>query len=457
MEGAGITATGVSTDKLGTKIIQIGLAFAVGAGALASSSLLQNVSFWLAITVGLIAVIIGTGLLIRLLWSRASHGKISLLPYQQTALAVFSLMMVVVATEAFFGWRERAASAPKSQSTSSARDDVISENLALAERDRLPLSVEAAAAVAARRGALTMPEQWERRDVTIEGSILSYIWHNALHVHDENFFRRTTPFPPKRPGVFRLTVVGDSMTYGYGVDEKFSYVSLLQDLLGRDFNVEVLNLGRSGWQSEDILGIVRTQLPQLQPDLVFYGVVHNDFLPSQKGQYVARGYEFPIPESLETFLMSHSRFVGFVADAYDAALRTAGLRKDFFDDILEDFAGYQVRFAKDVAAMNQSVTGQGLPPIVTMVLDQYADYDGRGHKITRVAEGALAKAGMQVISIEDYYRRYDGRLFSVSPWEGHADEVAHAIFAAMIVPHLRAHPALQPYRKTSTDVVEAPR
>ena len=125
----------------------------------------------------------------------------------------------------------------------------------------------------------------------------------------------------------------------------------------------------------------------------------------------------------------------------------AGLRADFFDDILQDFAGYQRRFARDVAEMNRFVTARGLPSVVAMVLDQFVYHGGRGYQITQVAERLMQQAGMDVIATEEYYRRFDRQEFSVSRWEGHANEVGHALFASMIARRLESHEALQAFRK----------
>jgi len=430
--------------------VQLGLALATTAAALLGSAYFENVVFWVLCTVASVAAVLSLGLAARCILAIGGT-RMSLLRFQQAALAVFGLALVVVGTEVYLGWRERRAThAPIVRAGAQQRSNT-SRELALVERYDLPLSPEAAANVASRDGVLTMPKEWERQDVRVNRTKRSYVWHGALHVWNQDNFRRSAPFPPKKEGLFRLMVIGDSMTYGQGVDERFIYVTRLQELLGKEFNIEVLNLGACGYQSEDILEVLQTFLPQLEPDLVFYGVVHNDFLPAGQGQYTGRGFEVPIPDAWQAYLMSHARFARFLTDAYDAGLRSAGLRKDFFDDILEDFDGYQQRFGRDVVAMNAFVTGRGLPPIITMVLDQVPVYGGRGYQITKVAEEKLRNAGMDVIALEDYYRRYDGEYFRVSLWEGHADEVGHAIFASMIVPRLQSSPALQPYRKQPAD------
>jgi lysophospholipase L1-like esterase len=93
-----------------------------------------------------------------------------------------------------------------------------------------------------------------------------------LHARDENRFRRTTPFPEKNADTFRVIVVGDSLTFGMGIDKRWTYPAVLERRLCREFNIEILNLGISGWNSEDVLGVIETWVPKLNPDLVIYGV-----------------------------------------------------------------------------------------------------------------------------------------------------------------------------------------
>lgn len=144
----------------------------------------------------------------------------------------------------------------------------------------------------ARHEALTLPDAWRRRKERLEGATSAYTWHGALHVHDEEGFRRLNgPFAAKDPKTFRIMVVGDSLTYGLGVAEEWTYSSLLEQSLQPDYRVEVVNLGRSGYQSADNLSVLHRILPQLEPDLVVHAVCLNDFLPSGAG--IKSSYAFP--------------------------------------------------------------------------------------------------------------------------------------------------------------------
>ena len=74
-------------------------------------------------------------------------------------------------------------------------------------------------------------------------------------------------------------VVGDSLTYGAGIEIEDTFVALLNRWLSPDYRVEVLNLGLAGGQSEDILKVIKKFQAPLSPDLIIYAVCLNDFLP----------------------------------------------------------------------------------------------------------------------------------------------------------------------------------
>jgi hypothetical protein len=298
----------------------------------------------------------------------------------------------------------------------------------------------------AARTTLAMPPEWNRRPVSIAGAEFAYYWHGILHVHNRDSIRLAGTFPEKRPGVFRIVALGDSLTYGYGVAAEETYPAVLERELQSHFRVEVLNLGVSGAQSEDIYRILKAKLPVLRPDLVFYGVCLNDFLPSGVGEYASnRAYQVPIPYG-DHFV--RKTLTGKLFERqYDALLMKLGLREDFFGDILRDFGNYQTRFARDAKAMNAFVLEHGLPAMVAMVLDQYPDTTGRGYMIGQAAERHLGAAGIRVIPAE-YIRRNDGRQdWHVSQWEGHPNQKAHRTFAEEVARAVERLPELQAYRR----------
>ncbi|HML15156.1 MAG TPA: SGNH/GDSL hydrolase family protein [Xanthobacteraceae bacterium] len=300
-----------------------------------------------------------------------------------------------------------------------------------------------------RQWLLTLPEEWQRRDVEVPGARHAFYWHGALHVLNDDNLRWSRPFPPKRDDTYRVMVVGDSFTYGQGIAEEDRFSNLVEQWLGADFRIELINIGHPSYQSADILAEIKHYLPVLRPNLVLYAVCLNDFLPSGVRPYPDHlSHPFPLPEAFENWMIAHTRVGALVNDLYDATLRRFHLRNDFYDDILADFAGYQRRFAGDVAQMNEVVRAANLSPLVAMVIDQLPLYQGRGYQIARIAENDFAKAGAEVIRSEPFYRTYSGRDFSVSRWEGHPNEEANWLWAEMIADALRQRADLKSFAKT---------
>jgi hypothetical protein len=82
---------------------------------------------------------------------------------------------------------------------------------------------------------------------------------------------------PRRPGVRRVAVLGDSFTEGQGVKEPDTYVRVLERLLGREDPGawEVLNCGRRATDFPELYDVFEEALA-LSPDLLVYAMVLND-------------------------------------------------------------------------------------------------------------------------------------------------------------------------------------
>lgn len=294
---------------------------------------------------------------------------------------------------------------------------------------------------------LVMPEELQRKNVTVAGSEWSYYWQGVLHVHKYEGFRRTTDFPAKQADTFRVLVLGDSLTYGYGINAEDTYASLIESSLSKSYQMEVLNLGVSGYQSEDVLRIAKKYLPRLQPDLVIYGMCLNDFLSSGIDEYKAK-LEYQVPFPMKRVLIERTLVGQFLSDKYNALLINLGLRNDFFADIMKDLHSYQVRFASDMQSLNEFVQQQHQTPMLSMVLNQFPCRDCRSYEITQIAEKLIADSGIQLI-LADYIEEYADKNIQlyVNQWEGHPNETANRIFAAKLVPAIEQLPQLQPYQR----------
>ena len=76
-----------------------------------------------------------------------------------------------------------------------------------------------------------------------------------------------------------ILVLGDSYTFGFGVESEETYTNVLEDLLSNhttDQAVQALNMGVGGYSSRDESLVVKNKGMMWDPDLIVLGYVLND-------------------------------------------------------------------------------------------------------------------------------------------------------------------------------------
>jgi lysophospholipase L1-like esterase len=91
--------------------------------------------------------------------------------------------------------------------------------------------------------------------------------------------------PQKPPGTYRIAALGDSVTWGVGVQEEHTYVRRLEDALNAAPHAasrfEVINMGVIGYSLHQEVLFLQKYALRLSPDLVTIGFVANDFYPTE--------------------------------------------------------------------------------------------------------------------------------------------------------------------------------
>jgi lysophospholipase L1-like esterase len=89
-------------------------------------------------------------------------------------------------------------------------------------------------------------------------------------------FRDRIRSRPKPDGVFRILALGDSVTFGYGVEEDETYPMRLEASFAATDRIEVLNLGVGGYNPYTEAMLLADLGPAYQPDLVLVQFCIND-------------------------------------------------------------------------------------------------------------------------------------------------------------------------------------
>src|SRR5712691_7679877 len=124
--------------------------------------------------------------------------------------------------------------------------------------------------VSSHEQGLIFPRNVTRHFQTPEFSFT--ITTNALGFRDRDFSQSKTART-------RIVALGDSFTYGWGVEAEESWPKALeQRLRSSGLDVEVANLGKPGASPRDYADIAEKSISLLRPDVVIVGVLQGDDL-----------------------------------------------------------------------------------------------------------------------------------------------------------------------------------
>jgi len=124
---------------------------------------------------------------------------------------------------------------------------------------------------------------------------------------------------PEEESVVRVFTIGDSFTYGYGVNRNETYSYYLQLLLNNNSmykNFEVINIGICGYNLFQIYEVFKEVL-KYQPDIIIYGIMDNDLdfintVKNKGGHYIIVSYRDEIPYVISfpfnKFFLKNSKF-----------------------------------------------------------------------------------------------------------------------------------------------------
>lgn len=103
-------------------------------------------------------------------------------------------------------------------------------------------------------------------------------------------WRGSREYREKKRTDYRVLFLGDSFTYGLGVDDDQTFAALVEkDLRSDRVSVEVMNAGAPGKGTDYALKCFQTVGRKFHPDLTVLGFFCNDFQDNARGEYYNTG------------------------------------------------------------------------------------------------------------------------------------------------------------------------
>ena len=155
-------------------------------------------------------------------------------------------------------------------------------------------------------------------------------------------------FMEKPEGVFRIAVMGDSVTWGYTEMEN-TYPKILEKELKRIYRnrkFEILNFGIQGIDLQHHLGLLREKVVQYKPDLVVLGYCLNDIRFSKI-------YDSP----LAMWFLQHSNFLDFLTVKIGMLLWDLESRENYYESLIRSYEDQQrlIKLRTILRGMNEEL------------------------------------------------------------------------------------------------------
>jgi lysophospholipase L1-like esterase len=106
-----------------------------------------------------------------------------------------------------------------------------------------------------------------------KGSFNSFGFESIVTINSKGF-RDVERSYERDPSKYRIVVLGDSMVWGWGVQQDDMFTALLEK---QHRDLEVINLGVSGYGTDQELILLRQEAVRYNPDLIVVVVMDNDF------------------------------------------------------------------------------------------------------------------------------------------------------------------------------------
>lgn len=197
-------------------------------------------------------------------------------------------------------------------------------------------------------------------------------WHKGVPYRTNSArFRGPEVTLEPAPGVFRIVVIGDSVTMGSGVREEDAYAGRLAALLDAarpDARHEVLNLGLSGLNTDRIVDRLESIGLPRHPNMIVYGYTLNDVEGPAYVNTIPKGFYLEMLREYEEAVKSPSylwralrpRWLTFRANYF----RPVGtMQHDLFYNYFDNPAAWQ-QVADGLALLGRISRARGICTLV---------------------------------------------------------------------------------------------
>ena len=246
----------------------------------------------------------------------------------------------------------------------------------------------------------------------------------GVNVRTNSAGLRDREFPlAKTPGVRRIMVLGDSMTFGWGAAVEDTYPKVLERLLQQGGGrYEVINTGVGNYNSAQEVAYFRERGVRFQPDDVIMGFYINDAEPT--------------PAPVQNILARHSYFYVLASSGFDSVQRRLGWKKSFtqyYNDLYEEGNPGWQRCRDAIAEFGRLARSIRANHVVVLIPELHAaDANYPFQRVHDIVAAAAKKEGIPVLDLVPPFAGVEPSSVWVSRGDAHPNARGHALMARAI-------------------------
>lgn len=270
-------------------------------------------------------------------------------------------------------------------------------------------------------GFLKVNQKWQQRHV-------QYTFYDKIQFRDDSFDTKI------KDGVARIGVLGDSITFGGGIEnpkERFSDL-LASKLKNVGYKAEVFNLGKPGFDTEAEIEVYK-KVSELNFDIVIWQYFLNDIQSAQKstGRPIIQRSSQRV--RLIEFISGKSYFFDYlywrISARYQKTfeeLKEADLALYRDPEILDAHRAQINTFIKELEEQDKKVIVIIFPSLFFLGPNYPAE------DIHGIMSSIFAENGVEVIDLLETLRDKKPKDLIASRFDAHPNEYVHSVAAEML-------------------------
>ena len=255
-------------------------------------------------------------------------------------------------------------------------------------------------------------------------------WKDRHVVLNDDFFRDKKFDANKKEGTTRIGVLGDSVTFGGGienVENRFSNL-LEKKLKESGKNVEVYNLGRPGYDTSTEIPVYQAA-KQYKFDILVWEYFINDVQPGDKSTGAAIINKYGKKDKIVTFFSNHSYFFDYMywrlSSKYQKAfqeIRTADVSQYKNEAVLN-------HHKEDIKNLMEEIKSQNTKVVVIIFPSNILLGPNYPKFIPEMMSAYFREQGAIVYDLLPDLIDKDPKTLVASKFDPHPNEIVHAIAA----------------------------